>query len=378
MCDRPPGLSSCDQRVPPERQAGRPVLQRGSALLTVMWLSAALAAIGFSLAGTVRGETERTSTELDGLRSYYLAAGGIERASLELLWVFLNPEQPRLIPKGSTVMNYSFESGMARVEFLPEAGKLDVNKVPVDQLDRLLVALGTDPQRAAEITMNIAAWRQSGSGNGGLAVAIDPLASSFQTPHASFQGIEEMLAVRGVTPEIFYGTYVPVTDFAPPGAPRLQARPGLVDCLSVFGSTEAVDVNTAQPAVLAAIGLPPDAIAIIVERRRIQPFTLADINNVLGAMGIPTGRLRVEGNSIVTIRATARLRLPNGQLSDLKRTVAAMVKYMPPGYDSRIHILRWYDTAFAGDALPDPVPGIPGAGIPGAGVPVAGFPGGSN
>jgi general secretion pathway protein K len=187
-----------------------------------------------------------------------------------------------------------------------------------------------------------------------------------------------MLAVRGVTPEIFYGTYVPVTDFAPPGAPRLQARPGLVDCLSVFGSTEAVDVNTAQPAVLAAIGLPPDAIAIIVERRRIQPFTLADINNVLGAMGIPTGRLRVEGNSIVTIRATARLRLPNGQLSDLKRTVAAMVKYMPPGYDSRIHILRWYDTAFAGDALPDPVPGIPGAGIPGAGVPVAGFPGGSN
>jgi hypothetical protein len=90
-------------------------------------------------------------------------------------------------------------------------------------------------------------------------------------------------------------------------------------------------------------------------------------------MGIPTGRLRVEGNSIVTIRATARLRLPNGQLSDLKRTVAAMVKYMPPGYDSRIHILRWYDTAFAGDAPPDPA-----AGIPGAGVPVAGFPGGSN
>ena len=338
---------------------------KGSALLTVMWLSAALAAIGFSLAGTVRGETERTSTGLDGLRSYYLASGGIERASLELLWVFLNPDQPRLIPKGSTVVNYAFESGMVRVEFLPEAGKLDVNRVPVEQLNRLLVALGTEPQRAAEITMNIAAWRQPGPGNGGLAVAIDPLASSFQTPHASFQGIEEMLAVKGVTPEIFFGTYVPAPDYAPAGAPRLQARPGLVDCLSVFGSTEAVDVNTAQPAVLAAIGLPPDAIAIIVERRRLQPFTLADINNVLGAMGIPTARLRVEGNSIVTIRATARLRLPNGQLSDLKRTVAAMVKFMPPGYDSRIHILRWYDTAFAGDALPDPTVPLAGAGIPG-------------
>jgi len=337
-----------------------------------MWLSAALAAIGFSLAGTVRGETERTSTGLDSLRSYYLACGAVERASLELLWFVLSPDLPRLVPKGSTVMNYTFDSGVARVEFLPEAGKLDVNKVPVDQLNRLLVALGTDPQRAGEIAMNIAAWRQTGPGNGGLAVAIDPVASSFQTPHASFQGIEEMLAVKGVTPEIFYGTYVPAPDYAPAGAPRLLARPGLVDCLSVFGSSEAVDVNTAQPAVLAAIGLPPDAIALILDRRRVKPFTLDEINSVLGATGIPTGRLRVEGNSIVTIRATARLRLPDGQLSDLKRTVAAMVKYMPPGYDSRMHILRWYDTAFTSDAFPDPAVLVPGAGMPGASMPGGG------
>jgi len=55
----------------------------------------------------------------------------------------------------------------------------------------------------------------------------------------------------------------------------------------------------------------------------------------------------VGGNSILTIRATARLRTAEGQLSDLKRTVAAQVKYMPPGYDSPLHILRWYDTAWS-------------------------------
>jgi len=43
---------------------------RGGALLAVLWLSAALAAIAFSLANTVRGETERASTAVDGLRSY--------------------------------------------------------------------------------------------------------------------------------------------------------------------------------------------------------------------------------------------------------------------------------------------------------------------
>lgn len=330
-----------------------PQPRKGSALLTVMWLSAALAAIGFSLAGTVRGETERTSTELDGLRSYYLACGGIERATLELLWSVVTPNQ-RLIPRGSTVINYPFETGVVHVEFLPEAGKLDVNRIPPEALDRLLIALGTDPQRAEQLTMSIAAWRQPGPGNGGLAVPIDPFASSFQIPHTSFQGIEEMLAVPGVTPELFYGTYVPTPDYAGMGVPRLQARPGLVDCLSVFGSSTSVDVNTAQPAVLAAIGLPPDAIALIVQRRSIMPFAAGEIGSVLGALGIPIDRLRVEGNSIVTMRATARLRLPNGQLSDLRRTVAAMVKYMPQGYDSPIHILRWYDTAFADNAFPDP------------------------
>src|SRR5580704_10839786 len=78
------------RRLAPIRRANS---AKGSALLTVMWLSAALAAIGFSLAGTVRGETERMSTELDGLRSYYLAAGGIERATLELLWSVTAPNQ---------------------------------------------------------------------------------------------------------------------------------------------------------------------------------------------------------------------------------------------------------------------------------------------
>src|SRR5947209_18906693 len=58
----------------------------GSALLMVLWVSAALAAVGFSLASTVRGEAERASTAVVGLRSYYLAVGGLERAMVELLW----------------------------------------------------------------------------------------------------------------------------------------------------------------------------------------------------------------------------------------------------------------------------------------------------
>ena len=55
--------------------------QRGAALLAVLWLSAILAAIAFSLATTVRGETERTSTLTEGVRGYYFATGALERAA---------------------------------------------------------------------------------------------------------------------------------------------------------------------------------------------------------------------------------------------------------------------------------------------------------
>jgi general secretion pathway protein K len=321
--------------------------RRGSALLAVLWLSAALAAIAFSLSSTVRGETERTSTAVDGLRCYYLASGAVERVSLELLWTVTNPGQRR-IPQGSTTVDYNFPSGVAHVEIIPEAAKLDVNKVLPDELYRLVVALGIEPGRAQEITLGIVNWRSSRSLEAGAAdQPYLSIAPSFQAPNASIGEIEELLLVKGVTPDIFYGTYIPVPDAELGGGPRLAARTGLADCLSVFGSVQQVDANTAAPAVLAAIGLPPFAINALVERRRIAPFTQQQLNEFLQSMGVNSNRLRVEGHSIVTVRATARLRLANGQLSDLRRTVGAQVKYMPPGYDSPIHILRWYDTAWS-------------------------------
>ena len=313
---------------------------KGSALLAVMWLSVALAAFGFTLASTVRGEIERATTDLDGLRAYYIASGAIERASIELLWSVNMPEK-RYIPKASTFIDYAFETGVAHVEFLPEAGKLSVNLITGEQLNRLLLAMGVEPQRASVITEATLAWRKPGVSN--LPAPGNAIGPTFEVAHASFQGVEEMLNVQGVTPEILFGTYVPATN---PEGPRLEKRAGLVDCLSTFGAQDTVDINTAQPAVMAAVGVPPESIAIIVQRRAVKPFTQKDFG-ALGELGISGAHLRLEGNSIVTIRATAQARRADGSISDVKRTVAAMVKYMPQGYDSPIHVLRWYDTAFS-------------------------------
>jgi general secretion pathway protein K len=124
-------------------------------------------------------------------------------------------------------------------------------------------------------------------------------------------------------------------------------RSGLVDCLSVYGSKDRVDANTADPAVLAAVGVLPDGIRMLMEARRAGRIDIGKLGQMNQYLGAGAGFLRVDANSIYTIRATASVRLGNGQLSDVRRTVAAQVKYMPSGFTTYMDVLRWYDTAWS-------------------------------
>jgi general secretion pathway protein K len=328
----------------PERLRRR---QRGSALLAVLWLSAVLAAIAFALAGSVQGEAERASTAVESARAYYLACGAVQRATLRMLW---GPQDtgtggnPHPAIPGSGMLALQFPTGDANVEVVPESAKININTAPPELLFRLLTNLGVAPDRARTIALAIVDWR-SGAPNGSpFDQYYLSLVPSFRARHASIEEIEELLLVQGMTPEIFYGSYdtVPQTD----GRTRLVPRPALRDCVTVFGTQAQYDINTAPQAVLAAIGVPPDVVAAVIQRRQIAPFRAQDLGPIAAAAGPNAGMLTVGGNSIFTVRATASVRLSNGQPSDLKRTVAAMVKFMPPGYDAPYHILRWYDNAW--------------------------------
>ena len=315
--------------------------RQGGALLAVLWLSAALAAIAFSLANTVRGEVERTSTAVDGLRSYYLAQAGVERGILYLFWGLENrlpPNAPIRYSSATPVLPFKFPSGETMVEVVPETAKLNINTSPPEDLMRLLLALGMDPARAQEAVLAIVDWRRPG-GNSEFDSFYLSLTPSFLARHASFEETEELLLVKGITPDLYYGGYNRDAEG------RLVPRTGLKDCVSVYGATDRFDVNTAPPPVLGALGIPPDAVAAIVARRRVQPFQNVQQVTDFATGGPGFGRLRVGGNSIFTLRSTARVRLANGQISDLRRSVAAMVKFMPPEYETRIQVLRWYDNA---------------------------------
>ena len=314
---------------------------QGSALLMVLWLTAALSAVGLAVANNVRAETGRTETNVDDARSYFVARGAIERAALHMLWgrQYLGQDgRPIYYVNGSPSMELAFPGADVHVDVIPEDSKLNLNGSRPEDILRLLMALGTPEGQATEITAAIADWR----------ARVDPMhpspfdgfylsqAPSFMARHASFQENEELLLVKGMTTELYYGNALD------------SRRAGLRDCLSVYGTTGAVDINTAQPATLVAVGLAPtDADTIVKSRAQHPVLNFGDLSQITQSLGPAGGRLRIGGQTMYTLRATARLRQADGRLSDLRRTVGALVKFHFPGDKGTsqpgFEVLRWYD-----------------------------------
>lgn len=317
--------------------------RRGGALLAVLWLTAALAAIAFGVASTVRAETERSATALDSLRAYYLATGAVERAVLYMDWA-PGPISPDGVPRywapWRSVLYFRFPAGDAVVQIIPESSKLNLNTATPEELHSLLLHLGAEPERAREIALAIIDWRTPAAQPTPFDQYYLSLTPSFRARHASFEEVEEALLVKGMTADLFYG------DYAADAQGRLHPRGGFRDCVTVFGGGGRLDVNTAHPALLSAAGLSPGAVHWILERRRLAPFReMRELEPVAGEPGFH--KLGIGGGTIYTLRATARLRLPDASLSDLRRSVAATIKRLPPGWDRTYHVLRWYENAWA-------------------------------
>ena len=315
--------------------------QRGSALLTILWLTAALSAIGLAVANNVRGETERAQTNLDDAKAYFASRGAIERAALHILW---GPQyrtedgRPIYYTPGNPVMDLAFPEADVRVEIVPETSKLNLNGAHPEELYRLLLALGTPEDQASQLTSAIIDWRTPPdlthpSPFDAFYLSQSP---SFLARHASFQENEELLLVKGMTSDLYYGSALDNT------------RAGLRDCVSVYGTTGALDINTARPATLEAIGIAPEDAANIVKIRSQHPVLDGnEFTSIVQALGPAGGRLRIGGRSMFTLRASARMKRPDGSLSDMRRTAGALVRFTFPGNLERktpgFEVLRWYD-----------------------------------
>ena len=336
---------------------------RGGALLTVLWLSAGLAAIAFSVSSSVRTETERVSTSADGMRAAYLASGAVERGIQWIIWggSYRNRDgSPRFWDRQPSLSMW-FPSGAAMVDMIPESSKLSINRASPDDLYRVVLAVSGDPDRSRQIVEAILDWRSGAPAPTVFDQYYFTLNPTFRARHTSFQEIEELLLVRGMTPELFYGNYIADENG------RLYARGGLRDCLSVWGSLGPFDLNTASPALMEAMGMVPGVSAAIVARRQNRAFrNMQDAQDAMAtAAFVPRFAIGAAGNATLwTLRAAARLRRPDGTFSDVVRTAAATVQIprrtRPGGPLTPLQVLRWYDDAWSQAIIP-PNTGMPPA-----------------
>lgn len=313
---------------------------KGTALLAVLWLVAALSAIAFSVAGTVRSEAERAISQQESLRAYYLARGGIDR----MMFMMKNDNgvsggTPEEKFSGRRRLYFQEQTGDIIVELLSERGKIPLSRLNPDMLLRLLEAMGEPPlsaQTIVNLVYNPPATLPLSQNSGGP--------SAFYRPPASMENVEELMLLPGITSELVFGRYMRM----PNG--DLVNMGGLADFLTPnIKDMTGFDPLSVHPTVMVAMGARRAQAEEFARRRRsVFPSQVAISLALSVGAGIP---INMAMGEVFEIRSTARPRLPNGRLAETRRTVSMVVKYVPPHprfmwINPWTH-LRWYDQSFS-------------------------------
>ena len=182
----------------------------GVALLAVMSAVTVLILVALAFSGSVQIETRTAIYRKEAIQAYALAEGGVQAAILEIAYPPADDQQdkPRLWEKGQRMVRVPYEHGRALVEIVNETGKLDLNVVEPKQLARLFEARGLEAAEAAQLAAAINHWRSPAGPDDQESQAFEDYYrdAGYRPAHQRFGSLEEVLRVRGMSRDIFYGT----------------------------------------------------------------------------------------------------------------------------------------------------------------------------
>ena len=316
--------------------------ERGVILIALLWVLVALSviALSFSKEGMVEVSAARNARDLSS--AYYVARAGMAATMYRLL-------QKRQLPgvQGPSLqagidsldlgfVEGTFGGGSYRVEIQDESGKINLNFVTVEQLRGLMTVLDILPPHSDVIADSIMDWKDVDRLymlNGAEDEYYQSLPQPYRAKNGPMDTVEELLLVRGVTRDVFYG----FRERAPDGT--VVRRYGLGDFVTVYSASQRINVNHAPLPVLMSIpDMPPQAAATIFERRQIEPFkSLAEVTQQiatsLNANTLPW--LSTEPTGIYTLTASASM-----NHSRVKRVIRSVVS-LDPRQGSGYRIIYW-------------------------------------
>lgn len=260
--------------------------ERGVVLILVLWLLLVISLLALSFSSSIRTEVNAARNVVDQKQGYYLARAGVNYAIYKLLEAnsaFYQAQQqtqdPNQVPPVLTgKLTLQLGDGSTDVEIDDESGKINLNLASDDLIYNLLITVGIGGSEAESITESIADWRDADdipNPDGAESAYYQGLSDPYLAKNGNFDAPEELLLVRGITPEIYYGR----KGLAPDG--QKVEYYGLQKYFTTFGRLDRINVNSAPIPVLAAIpGLEYDAALRIAQFRDEQP--IQDLSEVMG------------------------------------------------------------------------------------------------
>ncbi len=326
---------------------------RGVILIALLWILTILSVIALSFARETFVEVAAARNSRDLTDAYYIARAGISATIYQLLQKKYLPQRApadllALEPDGIDLGKVAgqFGDGEYEVEIRDESGKINVNagELAIQQLKALTEVLGIGKPDGDIVVDSILDWIDIDKvphANG----AEDDYYQTLQPPYLAknrpMNVLEELLLVRGVTPDYYYGH----REKTPEG--QIAERYGLSRYLtahlpSVIGSR--ININAAPlPVLLSIPGLSPGAAQMIYERRLVKPFRdLGEINKELGpSLGNSLGFISAQLPSTPVVTVYTLVASGHRADSKVRRIIRAIVKIDPNDPNNRYKIIYW-------------------------------------
>jgi general secretion pathway protein K len=306
--------------------------ERGVALILTLWILVLLTVIVAEFSTSMRAEINITRNFKEESESYYLALAGIEKAKEEIMTpsvVQCLDEEGRLIfkeiGKGEEKKeppqreDLRLERGTYSYEIIDEESKLNLNTATADMLRRLFSATGVKDILLDTIVDSIIDWRDPDDLhhlNGAEEDYYRSLPEPYSSKDGNFDAVEELLLVKGMTPEIFYGSA---------GKDEEDSYKGVAQFLTVK-SSGMININTAPMEVLEAVYGSISADLILAQRNQVGCITAPVAN-------IPIGTIQSAHFSIIST---------GGSKGSIHRVVKAIVEKGPSG----VKVLYWNDNCY--------------------------------
>lgn len=287
--------------------------ERGFALLAVMLVLALLGVVVTEFAFSMRLEASMVRSYKERLLAGYLAEAAVQQAMREVLGpgdvhalddngdlVFygaaagVGQTQPTRLPSLSRV-RVPLGAGEFSYRITDEESRINLNTAPSERVDRLLGTLGLDKQQRDVINDSLQDWKDADSLERPNGAESESYYLKLPLPYGSrngqMQDLRELLQIRGITREVFWGT---------------DGKPGLADLTTVVGRNT-VNLNTAPVHVLKALGFSDAEISDVTQTRVRNPYP--SVAGRFAGRGLAAGSstFRIEAEGLMAGESRARV-----------------------------------------------------------------------